>query len=480
MDNLLSIKLHVLSPVHIGCDEVYEPTGFVIDEKTGHLTAFDGMDLVRSLTQEERNRLTSICMQGTIASILALFQFIAGRKIKGRDIETARELPQHYQQVRKLSSADEQKIKQELSKFAISRTSYTPYDGLPYIPGSSLKGALRTAYLNMLAKEEGLKDFRGQARALEETLLGGSFATDPFRFVKVSDLMPAGELRAKIYYAVNKKKKESKYEARGPFQVVEAIKEGALLEGVLNVLTPLRMKEIKKPVSPETLLRSLHDFYSRILEQEEAATSEMKTGVSITARVREKFDGRLGESAFIVRMGRHSGAEAMTIDGFRSIKIMQGKGEQNKYLDRSTTLWFASEARKTAGNSGLIPFGWAVLEVSPLDVTKGIYTNRPDTRTQVTTKQVPEVPPVSLPETKPEPKMPVQTVCKDVILLWTPGNRTLTTTVDGKKAIADNIDRTFVPESLWPKLEKKKSVKATIVVEPMGNAFKIIKVENGH
>ncbi|NTU63262.1 MAG: hypothetical protein HGB05_07630, partial [Chloroflexi bacterium] len=42
-------------------------------------------------------------------------------------------------------------LKQELNKFAISRTSYTPYDGMPYVPGTSLKGALRTAYLNMCA-----------------------------------------------------------------------------------------------------------------------------------------------------------------------------------------------------------------------------------------------------------------------------------------------------------------------------------------
>jgi len=26
------VRLHIISPVHIGCDDVYEPTGFVVDK----------------------------------------------------------------------------------------------------------------------------------------------------------------------------------------------------------------------------------------------------------------------------------------------------------------------------------------------------------------------------------------------------------------------------------------------------------------
>ncbi len=33
--------LQTLSPLHIGCDEVYEPMTFVINEKEGTLTYFD-------------------------------------------------------------------------------------------------------------------------------------------------------------------------------------------------------------------------------------------------------------------------------------------------------------------------------------------------------------------------------------------------------------------------------------------------------
>lgn len=67
-------------------------------------------------------------------------------------------------------------------------------------------------------------------------------------------------------------------------------------------------------------------------------------------------------------------------------------------------------------------------------------------------------------------------IFKDVRLIYSPGNRSLTTTVVGKKAFVEHIEDNFVPEQLWPKLKQHKGVKATIVVEPIGNAFKIVKV----
>ncbi|NLA75012.1 MAG: hypothetical protein GX846_06050, partial [Deltaproteobacteria bacterium] len=33
--------IKTISPIHIGCDEVYEPTGFAIDEKSNQMVVFD-------------------------------------------------------------------------------------------------------------------------------------------------------------------------------------------------------------------------------------------------------------------------------------------------------------------------------------------------------------------------------------------------------------------------------------------------------
>ena len=58
-------------------------------------------------------------------------------------------------------------IRQELNQFSISRTAYNPYNNLPYIPGSSIKGALRTAYLSKLATDMSIKGRKDRAKDLE-------------------------------------------------------------------------------------------------------------------------------------------------------------------------------------------------------------------------------------------------------------------------------------------------------------------------
>ena len=69
--------------------------------------------------------------------------------------------------------------------------------------------------------------------------------------------------------------------------------------------------------------------------------------------------------AMLLRVGRHSGAEAVTLNGVRTIKIMQGKGKPPKYEPSPQTLWLASEAE--ASPSEMTPFGWLLVEIDPTD-----------------------------------------------------------------------------------------------------------------
>lgn len=362
MEKPLKVRLHIISPVHIGCDDVYEPTGFVIDEKRGRLIAFDPIQFIQSLLPQDRGTFATLCSQGNISSIVSILKFILGKQIQGREIEIARGLIPHYRRVVNLPINNEGKIKQELNQFAISRTAYNSYNNLPYIPGSSLKGALRTAYLSKIAGEKGIRGRKDRARALENELLGGSFDRDPFRMVKVSDLTPIGDVKTKIVYAVNRKKKKSKFEARGPFQIMESIKEATQFEGIINIQQPERICGITKSITVNELLRSINAFYIPLVNEENNVTSEIDVGSMVVNKINNNFKSRLGKTAFLLRIGRHSGAEAVTIEGNRNIKIMQGREQSPKFLDHSTTLWLASEESNPRNNNGLIPFGWAVLE----------------------------------------------------------------------------------------------------------------------
>ncbi|HHT9125977.1 MAG TPA: type III-A CRISPR-associated RAMP protein Csm5 [Candidatus Brocadiia bacterium] len=365
MEKPLKVRLHIISPVHIGCDDVYEPTSFKIDEENKKLIAFDPMDFIKSLSPQYRQEFTKICMKGNISSIVEIYRFISDKQVNGREVEICNDFLSHYREV--LNLRGEVEIRRKLSQFEISRTAYNPHNNLPYIPGSSLKGSLRTAYLSKLAKDNKVKGYKGKADALEKQLLGGSFATDPFRMVKVSDFLPVGDVKTKIVYAVNKKKKASKFEARGPFQIVETLKEGAVFEGIINIQQPLSLPEkpptIKEPIKIKDLLKAIDDFYWTINTEEENVTEEIGAKTVNDSKVNDRFKDHWGASAFLIRIGRHSGAEAATIEGNRNIKIKQAEGQPPKYLDSATTIWLASETRKPTSNNGLIPFGWAVMEV---------------------------------------------------------------------------------------------------------------------
>ena len=387
MENPLKVRLHIISPVHIGCDDVYEPTSFAIDEKKKKLIEFDTMNFIKSLSSRDKQEFTRICMEGSISSIVKLYNFISNKKPGGREIDIASGLISHYEDVKKLLGKYENEVKEKLNKFTIGRTAYNPHNNLPYIPGSSIKGAMRTAYLSKPAREQKITDcwdkylhgkeletdqdkyfFIGKkqvSKRLEKDLLNGEFDTDPFRMFKPSDFLPIGNVKTKIIYAVNRKRCKSEKPTMadsGPPQILEIIQSDSIFEGIINIQQPEKIAGITKAIEEKEFLKSMNAFYMPLFNGENKVTKEINAGSIVGNRINEKFKDTLGETAFLIRIGRHSGAEAVTIEGNRNIKIMQGKGQPPKFLDHATTIWLASETSKPTTNNGLIPFGWAVME----------------------------------------------------------------------------------------------------------------------
>jgi CRISPR-associated protein Csm5 len=363
MEKPIKIRLHVLSPIHIGCDDVYEPTSFVIDGQKKKLIEFDPLDFVKSLEPKDVAEFNKAAAGDNLLAIFKAIKRLYKPTIKGKEVEITDYLANHYKEILNMGTFDKKTV---INQFTMNKTAFNPQNNMPYIPGSSLKGALRTAYLSALAN---IKKIRGSqnAKRLETDLLGGSFATDPFRMVKVSDFLPVSEVKTKIIYAVNKRKKKSDMpllsEKGGLYQIFETIQPGASFEGTINIEKPINGAGISNPVAAQELLLSAHKFYAGNLKQEiiplnNTLEIKHKAGISANTRFKDKFK----QSAFLIRLGRHSGAEAVTIEGNRNIKIMQKEGDPPKYLDHATTLWLASDSPRPQSNNGLIPFGWAVLE----------------------------------------------------------------------------------------------------------------------
>ncbi|MDW7998478.1 MAG: type III-A CRISPR-associated RAMP protein Csm5, partial [Thermodesulfovibrio sp.] len=346
MKSLVRFKLHVLSPIHIGCDDVYEPTSFVIDDKKGELIEFDPIDFVRALNEKQREEFIRVCSRESLLSVIKFVKANYNPKIGGRKVEVAQGVIEHYKKVLNLSSFDKKTI---INQFTINKTSYNVQTNKPYIPGSSIKGSIRTAYLNILAKRAEIRNFwessnllsrqdlenseityrqigkKQISKKLEQKLLKGEFSNDPFRMLKVSDFLPVGEVKTKIVYAVNRKKErisgETLAEKGGVYQIFEVIKPGSVFEGFISIEQPLEGSGILEPLNFENLFSSLHSFYAGNLNREVKPLNEVlkikhQAGIDANTKFKDKFK----KDAFLIRIGRHSGAEAVTIEGNRHIK----------------------------------------------------------------------------------------------------------------------------------------------------------------
>lgn len=387
MTSSVRIRLHAMSPIHIGCGEVYEPTSFRVDTDAGKLYPFDPLDLIDALDDAGRRAFEKVCSGDNLLAIIKeVARLAAAAQVPPlSSVDMAKGLVEHYRKVLEMSSYNRDAV---ISQFTLERTAYNPNGCFPYIPGSSLKGAIRTAYLNFKnggksCRIDDMRKVNQTAKELEKRLLDGSFEDDPFRLLKVPDLMPVEPPSTRLLYAVNVRKKGG--EGKGPFQILETIAHGAVFEGVLSLNQPSAGARVKKLPAIGDLLLCLNTFNMDCYREDKKVMEDIKADSFL-----KELGGRIGKysgaikdkTACLIRLGRHGGAESHTLDGVRKIKIMRGK-EAPVCLNHTTTIWLAAEDKKA--DKG-IPFGWAVLEMLP--VGDGVNTCCNELRNERATESV--------------------------------------------------------------------------------------------
>ena len=468
--------IKTLCPVHLGCDDVYDPLSFVLDSQASELIVFDPSEFLENLSEPDLRKFSDICKEGTLSSIIKIYKFMRNKRPLGKRVGVCGGFLDHYEKTLSIPEGNQGRIQNELNRFVIGRTAYVPTTDRAYIPGSAVKGAIRTAYLNFLAAHKKVNPERGKGKDLEKKLLdGGAFETDPFRLLKVSDFMPVGEIKTKIVYAVNEKKKPSIHEAGGLYQILETIEPGSLFVGSITVEQPEQGAKIANPLTIETLMSSLKLFYSK----EKNLENQILQNVKIPSHNTDPSD------ATILRLGRHSGAESLTIEGFRDIRIMQGRGGQSKFEPHSTTIWLASDSDKPQNKSSLKPFGWASLsEMAAEEKLKYLETERmwrsvaDDERAlalqriQDSMSILPERREISATSKPPIPRPPETETWKGATLTWDPGRGELMAQFGTKKAFS--TDKELVPEAKRKILFKKKVITCDVKVD---GSFKITKIE---
>ena len=410
---LTTHRLHLtpLSPLHIGCGEDFEPTNYVIDD--GLLYGFDPSRA--ALNDLQRKQLTDVARRGSLAGIQRFFR------------DHAAAFKPHAYVVMPVCAGVEEKYKETIGKAAnieasgkpvfnkqeIERHVYTGALQQPFIPGTSFKGALRTAWLDDLNGERVPHDVEfkrnGEAKssaAMEKRLLWGpdqrgllgDFQTSPLRLLKVADLMPTREPEREVLFAVNRKKRlvmkggDEVKPQRDLTARKDCVLHGQYRLFVADVTLPALLQHVGasdnkgKPATPQAqqlnahgavdmrkLARQSNAYHLQRLRRELAVLDgrglvhpTWKNSINLLLLAQGTLGKKLATGdAFLVRIGRYGSADSKTLtgEGVASIKIMGGKGQPPTFESTTKTVWLAAQTE--GDQKHLIPFGWAVVEIGP-------------------------------------------------------------------------------------------------------------------
>ena len=396
---LTTHRLHLtpLSPLHIGCGEDFEPTNYVIDD--GLLYGFDPSRA--ALNDLQRKQLTDVARRGSLPGIQRFFRdHAAAFKPHAHVVmPVCSGVARLYEQRIGKAANVEASGNQVFNKLEIERHVYTGALQQPFIPGTSFKGALRTAWLDDLNAEQRPQENTSRSTtAMEKRLLGGDFQTSPLRLLKVADLMPTREPEREVLFAVNRKKREVLGRDGQPLQPKGiAARKDCVLHGqyrlfVADVTLPALLQHVGasdnkgKPATPQAqqlnaqgavdvrkLARQSNTYHLQRLRRELAVLDgrglvhpTWKNSINLLLLAQGTLGKKLSTGdAFLVRIGRYGSADSKTLtgEGVASIKIMGGKGQPPTFESTTKTVWLAAQTE--GDQKHLIPFGWAVVEIDP-------------------------------------------------------------------------------------------------------------------
>ncbi|MBP9059546.1 MAG: hypothetical protein KBF98_04430 [Rhodoferax sp.] len=391
------LALTPLSPIHIGCGEDFEPTNYVIDDDGKSGPVLYGFDPSRAVLSDlERKKLLAAANSGSWLDVSRFFRDNSAlfKPHAAFMIPVSSGVAKQYKDKLGAVANREQSGRNVVNKLELERTQYSGITLMPYIPGTSFKGAIRTAVLDDLNRERQPEDvqfsYKGDAKsttAMEKRLLNGDFQTSPLRLLKIADLMPdpQRELDRRVMYSVNLKKRQiikdgQEIPAKGPSARKECILHGQYRAFVADAVLPSLDPHTDSKTTPNPALRPV-DFkaiakqsnaYNQIRLRREMSILDGRGLVNPAWKysIDTLMAGALGRrlatgDAFLIRLGRYGGAESKTLsgEGVANIKIMGAKGQPPTFESSTKTVWLAAE--RDDEQKHLLPFGWAVVEINP-------------------------------------------------------------------------------------------------------------------
>lgn len=337
------LQCEILSPLHIGTGKEIEPFDYIITGERLYRLSFERF--VTDMTESERLAFEGVLDKGNL---------LATRKFVEKHINVERNTLYSSEVSPQISSLYHTKkgdIQNQLLIFPFIRIEG---DYVPIVPGSSIKGAVRTAVISKLANSSGLpkpKDFR-EENEFESIVLGYKDGKDdPFRGIKIRDKI-LGNDSTIIREIRNVSKKDGRLQSND-MQIICEVSHSSLTGKTVEFETEVSFDDalfstrfLSKTLTRELITESCTNFYKDKMEKEHEKFYKNSEVEKCSIQL---LNTPLDENSFMLRIGRFSGVESVTLDNYRNPKPPGNK-----------TAWGTS--RNLA--EGRYPMGWLKVTVS--------------------------------------------------------------------------------------------------------------------
>lgn len=333
-----NVRLHILSPVHVGSGQELDPFSYVI--RDNKLLILDLAKWIENYSDKE-----TLYQKMNSDDYIDLRNYIAKNfNDDNAVLSTIGVKSPEVVRTYKKAVYDKTSRNQALINF-MTRNEITK---IPYLPGSSIKGAIRTAIANRFVISANIKS--GDSYNYNNKIFGKP-TDDPMKYLKISDvsLDKFGSVifEAREHSPKDKKTPKDSYEAAVSFCQIDT-----------PVVYPLKMSLKpfalhRKTVDIKFLIDSLHKFYMPkfIEEYEKFYKDESYKDIRQAIAPLNVEAVRLRTNEAFVRIGHFSHVECITLDKIRNPKTRKGKDGKPLPWGKTRTL-----------ANGIYPFGWVKLE----------------------------------------------------------------------------------------------------------------------
>ncbi|WP_222703053.1 RAMP superfamily CRISPR-associated protein, partial [Campylobacter concisus] len=215
------IKLKPISPIHIGTGEAYEPMNYVIDRGADdkyYMYVFDEFEFFKKLDEKSKDEFMKIMDHSSNISLLKLQSFIKNRmalakNLHYRKILVSKDFGKEYIEKAGKIVQIEKDAKENINKLVVEKTFISPNLNKAIIPGSSLKGAIATAFWEMkvIDDEQQYNDVK--------KIMSATNKKNPFFNLLISD---SKIIKSSIFIDIAKNIKRNKISKDGLSVVYEA------------------------------------------------------------------------------------------------------------------------------------------------------------------------------------------------------------------------------------------------------------------